>query len=161
MFECLRWFSPDPQAFYPGMQAAESLLIDEFLVRNPYKINRIAYNVPLCRPLPFNPSQPRSSLRNWSYLTALKLDALADNGEFYHLIECKVSVNWHAFYQITSYVTQFKMLYPEITKLVPILLCEFCPPDFDYHFLQSGITILRVKRFDEQNPTRPPNSEAF
>lgn len=85
----MRWFPWEKLSRYPHIGRRDKSLIDDFIDQNPAGFERVAYDIPVGEGVPiFTPEDP-AYLRNWAYLTRLKIDAIGYNNSSYTLIEFK------------------------------------------------------------------------
>lgn len=125
----LRWFPPQNLFKYPHMFGLEARIIDSWLILNNAVISRITYDVPVGEGRSVGEQSTIKLDLGARYSTSFKMDALADLGDCFYIIEVKGSATLEAFGQLLSYIHLFKNAY-EVTKPCYLkLICADAHPD--------------------------------
>jgi hypothetical protein len=75
------------------------------------KFYRFAYDVPLVEESLPNPTHPPYAQRDWDYLTAMKIDAIGEDLDFFHIFEIKQTAGFDAIGQVLAYGTLLPVYY--------------------------------------------------
>lgn len=127
--EELRWFQPDNLFKYPHMFGLEARVMDSWISQYKSIIKRMAYDIPVGFGRAVDPQSTLKLDAGAKYSTSFKMDALADIGLYFYIIEVKGIATLEGYGQLLSYIHLFKESY-EITKPCHLkLLCTSAHPD--------------------------------
>lgn len=140
----LRWFDTDVHNKYPHLTKNESELWTSFLSLANKHFRRIAYDVPLHSDVPPALLQRNSVDSNWAYLTALRLDVLAEEFSYFHIFEIKPVFDMKAIGQLFIYATLLPLTYMIDKEIIISVITEDCPDSMVTTSNELGIIIYKA-----------------
>jgi len=125
----LRWYAPKHLFKYPHMFGLEAHIMDKWIEKFGDVAINIAYDIPVGDGRSVGEQSTIKLDLGARYSTSYKIDAVADMGGFYYLIEVKGSGNLEGIGQLVSYKQLIFDTYI-IDKPVHLkLICTDCHPD--------------------------------
>lgn len=128
--ENLRWFPLIQLPKFPNLQGGESILATRFVKKNPLKLDKISYNIPLGGGAPARDGLPKTLKKNWDYLSGAKMDALGFTENVLYIIEFKSLPNYNIAGQLFFYKNRFQKEYDFTNRIE--LVCVAPVMNFEY-----------------------------
>jgi hypothetical protein len=128
----LRWFQPINLLKYPHLLKDDCLVWDSFLRSESSKFYRFAYDVPLIEESHPNPLHPDYAIKDWDYLTAMKIDAIGEDLDSYQLFEVKQQAGFDAIGQILSYGKLFELYYNVYKRIKLNIVAKLISPQLKF-----------------------------
>ena len=140
----IRWFKYEILPSYPHLSDNEAAIWSRFISKYPDRFNRIAYDVCVGEPRPCAEPLDEKTLRNRHYLGRYKIDVLAEDGEFFYIIELKKEATTKALGEVWLYERLFNLDYNPNKPLQSFVITDSEMPNIRATLEEENIGLIVV-----------------
>jgi hypothetical protein len=149
-----RRYPPEQLQKYPHYLERDHQLWDLFIYINPDSLEWVYYDVTVGGGRLPDEYPYKSILKNWKYLSSLKIDSVGEIGSIIHIYEVKNSASLSGIGQLLSY----KILFPEDFRngreIKLTLLCNEIHPDIYISCTKLNIRVLTPYDLEKIYPSK-------
>jgi hypothetical protein len=125
----INWVPAEKRYKYPHMSPSDVAIWERFLLYYPAFLGEVAYNVRVGQGQDPGTSYEMNIREMAVKLTQYRIDVLNKKDDNYFIIELKRDPGSGTIGQLISYMDLFKIDYPELRPVFPILICNRMTPD--------------------------------
>jgi len=138
----LRWFPPIVLPKFPNLQGGETILATRFIRKNPLKLDKITYNIPLHNGPTAREGLPNKLKKNWDYLSGSKMDAMGLTKDILYIIEFKSLPNYSISGQLNFYKRKFAEKYSYTNRIELVCVSPLMQFQYFEQLQNEGIIII-------------------
>jgi len=138
------WYPAAYRGRYPHMAKRDAAVWETFLEAYSVRFEAFAYDVALGGILLDMPDLTVGDAAGWQYTTALRIDAVAREGDRYWIIEVRPEAHVSALGAALCYTLVAKRDAAFPGALLPAVVCTYMQPDVKWVADNLGITVFQV-----------------
>ena len=128
-------------AKYPHMKPKDVAVWERFLDTMPTFFDSVDYDVAVGKGATQNPEHPKSIQADGKILTQKKIDVVGYAGNSTCLVEVGPIADMRKLGQILTYTRLFKAGQPDVSNVIPMVLCGTIERELEDDFAEHGILV--------------------
>jgi len=149
-----RRYPPEQLTKYPHYLERDHALWDMFIYINPDSLNWVYYDVTVGGGRPPDTYPHKQLLKNWKYLSSLKIDSVGELNNLLHIYEVKNKASLSGIGQLLSYKILFPSDFQNGREIKLTLLCNEIHPDIYISCQALKIRVITPEDLEAIYPTK-------